>query len=59
MSKMKNVLNVLLSLAIIVALFALMTTVSKVVYGIPLMIIILSFIGVKVNELKKYLDENS
>lgn len=59
MSKMKNVLNVLLSMAIIVALFALMTTVSKVVYGIPLMIIILSFIGVKVNELKKYLDENS
>ncbi len=56
---MKNVLNVLLSMAIIVALFALMTTVSKVVYGIPLMIIILSFIGVKVNELKKYLDENS
>ena len=39
MSKMKNVLNVLLSMAIIVALFALMTTVSKVVYGIPLMII--------------------
>ena len=51
MEKRKRILNVVLSFAVIICLFALVNSITKLVYGIPVSIIIITFIGVKLKEL--------
>lgn len=53
----KQVLNAVLSFAVIICLFALVNSITKMVYGIPVSIIIITFIGVKIKELKDWAEK--
>ena len=57
MKNMKQVFNAVLSLAIIVCLFALISSIQKPIYGAMASVVVLSFIGVKIDELMKWTEE--
>lgn len=55
MSK-KQILNTVLSVSILVALFALMNTITSFLWGSVLSVVIFTYIGVKIKELWNYFD---
>lgn len=55
MSK-KQILNTVLSVSILVALFALMNTITSFLWGSVLSVVIITYIGVKIKELWNYFD---
>ncbi len=54
MSKKERILDVIITFAVVVCLMALMNSITKIQYGIPAAIVVLSFISFKVRQFMEW-----